>query len=839
MKRQLKQWVKRARGAPSRWDSPFRRDAAEAAARRHWAASAQAWARHLEVRPDHFGGWVQYGHMLKEAGRLQEAAEAYDRAHAVQPDDPDLLFHHGHLMKRIGRGGAAADLLHRAHNLGQSEAAGELIRRDLSRLARLPDLTPPIVGAVESASASAISGWVAPDWLGDETTIELVRDGRVVATAPVDIDRPDLESLGYPSPPRAFYLEMTALQPADREGEYMVRLGGSGPILTPSRVRVERSEAAKAWLARLDGLSPEAIQRRRERMTADTAGQLLSIVMPIFNTPEAWLREAIASVRDQWCGNWELICVDDGSSAAPVREVLEHAAAADARIRLILRDENGGIARATNDGLRAARGDYVALLDNDDVLEPEAVFRLLDAARTGVELIYTDEIITGPATDDIHHFVARPAFSRDYYLSHPYFVHLVCVERETALAVGGFDETMSISADVDFVLRVIERAERVAHVPAMLYRWRTHSRSAGHQRQDEVTAATTASIQRSLERQGSAARVSPGPAFNAYRVDEPDEGGRTLVIIPTRDRVDLLRTCIQSLFDTTPRDSVDILVVDHQSVEPETAAYLDGLGDRVRVMRYAGPFNFSAINNAAVRAYGDGYAHLLFLNNDIEAIEPGWLEHMRGLSARPDVGVVGATLLYPDRRIQHSGVVLGIGRAADHAHKFALHDHDGGRAGGYNSSLVSVRNYLAVTAACMMMRAEVFTEVGGFDEAQEIGFNDTDLCLRIGSAGYQVLNDGHAVLYHHESASRALSKQVDHPEDDARFLRRWRRVFADGDPFYSPLLAGERDHEAGEVTDMTHPVRVRQTRPNLKPLSGARPRFGQAPIDLTYPGATD
>ena len=400
----------------------------------------------------------------------------------------------------------------------------------------------------------------------------------------------------------------------------------------------------------------------------------------------------------------------------------------------------------------------------------------------------------------------RPAYSWDYYINHPYFVHLVCVRADVARAIGGWDESMTISGDVDFVLRVSEHAHSVAHVPAILYRWRTHGGSAGHARQDEVVAATTAALNRHLTRVCPGAQATPTSMFNHYRTEFPDPGGRTLIVIPTRNRVDLLSLCIDSIRRTTDANEIDILVIDHESDDPATLDYLRTNGD-LTVWRYSGPFNYARLNNLGVEHYrrerGVLPAFVVFLNNDIEAIETGWLTQMRSLAARAEVGAVGATLLYPDDTIQHSGVIVGLNGPAEHAHKFVpfwqhrpIH-----RNAGPNGAILSTRDYSAVTAACLLMRSAVFDAVGGFDEDFVVGFNDTDICLRIGRRGLKVLNAAFAVLYHHESASRREAGTVSHPEDTALFTTRWADVLSDGDRYYNPMMSKQTpDHRQARAS---------------------------------------
>jgi len=656
----------------------------------------------------------------------------------------------------------------------------------------LQPAAPPYLGFFDGVEGGWASGWVigvtdpaAP------VRIEAVCDGAVIGAAWADLHRGDVAESGLPTARCGFHfpLAIPARQLLGRD--IVARVGTDGPVLRGSPRQVTLNPNIVCFLQRSQRVPQAAIGRLRRRLTRRAAGLTVSIIMPVHDPRRDWLIAALESVRAQWSDNWELICVDDGSRLPHVKQVLAAYARAEPRIRVLRSPDNVGIARAVNFGLRLARGDYVAFLDHDDALEPDAVHHVTQAAQAdAADLIYSDEALTGEDLDDIVDVRARPAFSHDFYLSHPYFVHLVCVRAELARSLGGYDEALTISADVDFVLRAIERAGAVTHIPRILYRWRTHDGSTGHARQDAVMAATGGAIARHLQRLGRDAAVQPGPGFNQFRVDWPDDGGEVLIVIPTRNRVELLQSCIASIERTAPGEAYRIVVIDHQSDDPATRRYLAGLRARHTVMPYRGPFNFARMNNAAVRRHGADAAYLLLLNNDVEAIEPGWLERMRSLAGRPEVGAVGALLLYDQDRVQHAGAIVGFGGAADHAMRFVdAYAPDGSRTPGHNCNLTSVRDYSAVTAACMMLRREVFERIGGFDERFAVGFNDTDLCLRLRQLGLKVLYDGQTVLYHHESATRIGHDELTHPDDDALLCALWAEYFAAGDPFYSPLLS--------------------------------------------------
>ena len=655
----------------------------------------------------------------------------------------------------------------------------------------LPRL-PEMVGYFDAVEGPFAGGWAVN--MLDPTVplaLEAVCDGEVIGSGVANLFRGDVENAGMPTAwcGFRFLLDRPLVSLFDRD--IHLRVAETGATLGGSPRQISQNNNIVRFLSRAATIPPPVLKRLIHRMSRQTEHSTLSIVMPIYNTPKDWLIEALNSVLAQWSGNWELICVDDASPDRHVRDILAAASRHDPRIHVVRLPQNSGIAAATNAGIRLAQGDYVSFMDHDDVIEPDAVHKLIMAAKsTGADLIYSDEVITTDNVDSIIEVRARPAFSHDYYLSHPYFVHMIAIRTTLAKDLGGWDETLTISADVDFVLRAIERAEAVAHVPSVLYRWRTHESSAGHVKMEHVTQAMCGILSRHLARLGRAATVGPGFRYNEYRVDWTDDRGEVLVVIPTRNRVDLLKTCIDSIERTSDGENYRIVVIDHQSTDPKTIAYLAQIADRHAVMPYSGIFNYALMNNLAVKTHAGAAKHVVFLNNDVEAIEDGWIARLRSLSARPEVGAVGPLLLYSDKRVQHAGVLVGFAGAADHAMKYhAAYLGEGKRHPGYNCNLTSVRDYSAVTAACMMMRMDVFQAIGGFDESFVVGFNDTDLCLRIGAAGYKILYDGFTVLFHHESATRTQSKSVFHPEDDDRLKARWGRYMTAGDPFYSPLLA--------------------------------------------------
>lgn len=781
---------RRLLGAGSRGSHPDRRAGDAARDRGDWGTAAAHYRQYLTRHPEHAAVRLRLGNMYKEAGDYASSRAVLDALAIARPRDPEALRARAELEVHQGRPDRAVAWYAAAWALNRDRQAGAALTR--------PDLMPflaahqqgrsaPIMdGGVDGLRDLAIEGW-AFNLEAPQHRLELIllADGKELARTHTGLPREDLVALGLAPAEAGFRFEIGPLLAAGRLASVVsIRRADDARDLAGSPLDLSATRGLQRWLSR-----PTPVVAAPDAMQAP----ILSILMPVHDVRPAWLEEALSSVFAQSDGRWELVCIDDGSASPAVKAILAGAAEKSGKVRLHAHAQSLGVAAATNKALTLATAEHVLFMDHDDRLEPDAVARL--APHLGAaDLLYADEVVTGENTADLRAIVARPAFSRHYYLSHPYFVHPVVAKRELVKAVGGLDEALLISADVDLMLRLIERAESVAHVPAVLYRWRTHEGSAGHVRSAQTTIATIGAINRHLARVGEAGEAVPGPVFNTYRIDRRDPGGRVRVIIPTRNGADLLRACITSLKATAPFEDLDIVVIDHDSNEPALAAYLRELGDSVTRLRYSGPFNFSRMNNLAVAAAPPGGEFLLFLNNDIEAKEAGWLERLRALAALPDVGAVGATLLYPDGRVQHAGVIVGPGGYAEHAFKFAPLNLNGRRNPGYNCGLVATREWSAVTGACLMMRRDVFDAVAGFDEGLPVGFNDTDLCLRLRERGLAVLNDGFSLLTHHESATRRPAGEVRHPNDAARFAARWRMMIEKGDPFYSPLLSLDRDH---------------------------------------------
>lgn len=561
----------------------------------------------------------------------------------------------------------------------------------------------------------------------------------------------------------------------------------------------ENQSSYRAWSTRHDTLRDSDLAAIRAHIAALPFHPLISIVMPAFDTPAPLLREAIASVRRQAWPNWELCVVDDASPSPRVARLLRRAAAKEPRIRWARRETNGHICVATNDALAMAKGEWVALMDHDDILPEHALYEvaLEIIAHPEARVIYSDEdkldakgVRFGP--------YFKPDFDPDLLLGENFISHLGVYRRDVMQRLGGLREGFEGAQDYDLALRATAglKPEQVRHIPAILYHWRVSAEQESFSQSslERCAEAARRAIRDYLAQSGLSGDVTPAPAvprFNRVIWPVPEAAPLVSIIIPTRDRADLLERCLEGLLHRTDYPAIEILIADNGSIEPETHALFARHADtpNLRVLSMPGPFNYSLLNNrAAAAAAGE---ILLFLNNDIDVIEPGWLREMVSHAVRPDIGAVGAKLIYANETIQHAGVILGIGWPGGVAgHYFCYIDR---KAIGPFGLLSVVRSASAVTGACMAMRKSVFFEAGQFEtENLTVAFNDVDLCLRIRESGYRNLWTPFAELYHLESASRGYdltsAKARRFSGEVAYMRRRWGDIL-DHDPYWNPNLA--------------------------------------------------
>lgn len=573
------------------------------------------------------------------------------------------------------------------------------------------------------------------------------------------------------------------------------RTGGLREAIASARRAPSAEEAATMYARWVEATTPTP--ERLAALSAEIAAlphqPLISVLTPVYNTDPRWLRAAIESVRRQAYQNCEHILVDDASTSAATIAALREFEG-DPRIRILRLPANSGISAATGAALAEARGEFVALLDHDDELAPDALAEIVRwiNAHPESDVIYSDEDKIEPDGRRSDPFF-KPDWSPEHFLHCMYTCHLFVARRALVEEAGGFRKGYEGAQDYDLMLRLMERTTRIGHVPRILYHWRKTPESTASAQSAKPWAGDSGqrALADCIRRRNLDAEVLPGGAMGLFRIRRRIAGEPLVsIVIPTAGRLkdvegvatDLLAQSIASIVERTAyRNYEFILIADEAGVQASTLRALEGTRHRILTHRAEGPFNFSRkINEGAAAAAGE---HLLLCNDDLEAIDDEWLSAMLEYSQDSEIGAVGAKLLYPDGRLQHVGMILGVGDIAAHA----FHQHPGGFA-GYFGSVIGPRNYSAVTAACLMTRRSVFIEVGGFDEAFPIDFNDVDYCLRVRRAGYRIVYTPYARLLHHESASFGARQQD--PAGIAEMKRRWAKEL-ERDPYYNPHLTRE------------------------------------------------
>lgn len=522
----------------------------------------------------------------------------------------------------------------------------------------------------------------------------------------------------------------------------------------------------------------------------------ISIIMPVYNVDSRWLTAAIQSVMQQFYSNWELCIADDCSTRPETLAVLRQIV--EPRCKVVFLETNQGIAEASNAALALANGEYIAFLDHDDEITPDALYYTVKAINDhNPDLLYSDEdkvSLDGHFEDP--HF--KPDYSPDLILSINYICHLSIYRKSVLDKAGSFRTGFDGSQDHDLILRVLDHAQKIHHIPRVLYHWRKipGSTAAKYDSKNYAWEAGRRAIEETLQRRGIDGQVLLGQHPGTYRVKRALKKQPLIsVIIPFRDHPELLRQCLDSILEKTTYQNLEILGISNGSVDPQTFKVMEHYrvaDQRIRFLQHDIPFNYAAINNFATsQANGE---HLLLLNNDITIITPDWVEALLEHSQRPEVGAVGAKLYYPDDSIQHGGVIIGIGGIAGHSHKYAQRQES-----GYFARLHLIQNLSAVTAACLMIKKALYQTIGGLDEQNlAIAFNDVDFCLRLREKGYLNIFTPYCELYHHESKTRG---HEDTPQKKQRFAReiaymrkRHATILRDGDPYYNVNLPLDREN---------------------------------------------
>lgn len=603
--------------------------------------------------------------------------------------------------------------------------------------------------------------------------------------------------------------------------EFLIRLGE----------RMEPEEVPYGPWYEAHKITQGQAERQREDALRWNNRPLFSICVPLYRTPEACLRRMIESVQAQTYDNWEL-CLADGTDGESVEALVAEYQAADDRIYYHHLAENLGIAENTNAAFSLAKGEWIGLLDHDDCLAEDALYEVLAAAGVGpakaslvrdygraywvknkkVEAVYTDEDKIDE--EEKEHFQPhfKPDFNVDLLRSNNYITHFFAVKRDIVEKVGGFSKDYEGAQDYDFIFRCTTEAHRVAHVPRILYHWRISKESTADNPASKEYAfeAGRRAIEAHLDRVGEKGKVSQRMDLGFYRVRYPvQENPKVSILIPNKDEADTLRTCLASIAKSSYQN-YQIIIMENNSTQADTFAYYEELtgqqyksgkvlkgklenGCDLKIVTYKGDFNYSAINNFGA-SYADG-EYLVLLNNDIKLLTEDWLEEMLGNCQRKEVGIVGARLEYPDKTIQHAGIVVGMGGVAGNLFVGMKAE----RSGYLHKASIQL-NYSAVTAACMMVSAELYKQVGGFTEELAVAFNDVDFCLKVRKAGYLIVYNPEVRAIHYESKSRGaedtLEKQKRFEEEIAYMQEHWADILKEGDPYYNRNLSLKKSNYA-------------------------------------------
>lgn len=566
-----------------------------------------------------------------------------------------------------------------------------------------------------------------------------------------------------------------------------------GPIgIINSLIKLNRNNYTK-WINRYDTLSEQGLSIMKQKQSLFETKPLISVIMPVFNPNPIWLTEALDSVINQVYQNWELCIADDNSKDNQIKEILEQYKKKDSRIKVAYRDFTGHIAACSNSALTISTGEWITMLDHDDILPKQSFFWIVQAinAYPQAKLLYSDE-----DKIDNNRNRSQPYFKCDWnqelFYSQNFINHLVVYDSEIVKLIGGFRTGLEGSQDHDLALRFIEkiRKEQIVHVPRILYHWRIHPQSTSQSLRAKSYAQDSGvrAINEHFNRCGMESYVEANDV-GWYRLKHkiPEPHPLVSILIPTKNALHLIKTCITSILARTSYDNFEIVIIDNDSTDRKVLEYFQSIqaDQRIHILSYKKPFNFSALNNDAVKCAKGEF--ILLLNNDIEVITHNWIEEMLGLASLPDVGAVGAKLYYPDNKIQHAGVILGIGGVAGHGHKYLSRKNY-----GYFGRAILPQEVSAVTAACLLVKKDIYLQVGGLNGTDlTIAFNDVDFCLTIKEAGYRNIWTPYAELFHHESASRGVENTKEKSQrfnHEVKYMKnKWAYLLLD-DPAYNPNL---------------------------------------------------
>lgn len=543
------------------------------------------------------------------------------------------------------------------------------------------------------------------------------------------------------------------------------------------------------WLEKHQITEQELNEQRKEQFSYEP---MFSFVIPLYKTNEQYLRQLLESIAAQTYSNWEICFADGSGREASLQEIIMEYQKKNWNIRYTLLDKNEGISENTNAAIRMATGDYIVLADHDDLIAPNALYECVKAVNQekGIDVIYSDEDkvdMNGKKFFEPHF---KPDYSIDLLCSVNYICHMFVVQKDMIEKVGMLRSEYDGAQDYDFIFRCCETAERIHHIPKVLYHWRCHKDSTAENPESKLYAfeAGRRAIEEHYRRIGIPAVVEHGEFRGIYHTKYKwEEQPLVSIIIPNKDHIEDLKKCMGSIEERSTYRNYEFIIVENNSTEDETFAFYEEVQQRenVRVVYYEGGFNYSKINNFGVEhAKGE---YILLLNNDTEIINPDCIWELLGYCMREDVGIVGAKLCYEDDTIQHAGVVIGFGGMAGHAFIGSSRYEP-----GYMGRIICAQNYSAVTAACLMTKKSVYKMAGGLTEEFEVAFNDIDFCLKVRKLGKLVVYNPKAELYHYESKSRGLENTPEKVErfngEADRLGKIWKELFQQGDPYYNPNL---------------------------------------------------
>lgn len=810
--KQLRKLVARTVRKARQSDAADRRQGDTARERGDWSAAAAAYRRHVERNPQDFDIWVQLGHALKESGRYDQAEDAYQRAHRLNGASADLFLSRGHLAKLVGDTRSAIDFYNRSFLVdGNPDAARELAKKSLSPsqvASHMPLLQ--LAGALEKFEDGILSGWVA---MAEDSCrpgeVEILEDDKVIAVATSLIDRPDLRRAGVSARAGGFQINLRGQIDLASQPRLHARLRATGETLAGSPLIASVSEAAQRWMVRNHHLSKVGLSALKDRIQSEVRGARLSFVVAMHQVEKGDLHGLVESLMAQWSEEWELLLVHAPAPDTKLAQELALYVSKDPRIKALTATIDERAAQIV-EGHAAATGDYVVTIRPSTVLEPEAVFRILDASREKPALIYWDEAVCSGNPTSVERFINRPAFSLDHLLAFPALLGDVAARRDLTVAASLKAAASDGDPELEFTLSCLESGDNVAHIPAALMR----TNPSNELQSEQHFANVRRTLENYLRRSRIAATVSEGTYPGAWIITTLPHDGRRLIIIIGSDELHQLKDCVGSTLRTTLRSHDDILVVVHSGNAGKACIdYLAAMEGHIQTLIVPVGEALSDHVNAHVLETGKLYDHVALVSDYVQPKIGGWLDRLCAIAARPDVGAVSPILVDRSGVVQSAGLARYDGHLRRRSHGLLLKAAKL-RARGQNDTLLALHNASAASD-CIVMRRDLFVAAGGLDSAIPSDLVSIDFCLRVGRSGRQILVDPQTVLRSATLAPAILRYGA--------FRVRWARWLGGAD-LHVPVRAfstptSDTDHHE------TWPPRMRPPRPSLTPPDQANRRL--------------